>query len=111
MLLSCVVHLFAKVPMPEDVAAFAAAKRAELVERVAEVDEELGELFLEEAPIDAAALRCPDPNPEASLAKQPARHAASCTMYMCACVPWCYSCHALLCCSKHSSWQRASCRA
>lgn len=43
--------------MPEDVAAFAAAKRAELVERVAEVDEELGELFLEEAPIDAAALR------------------------------------------------------
>ena len=52
------VQPFAKVPMPEDVAAFAAAKRAELVERVAEVDEELGELFLEEAPIDAAALRC-----------------------------------------------------
>ena len=51
------MHSFAKVPIPEDVAAFAAAKRAELVERVAEVDEELGELFLEEAPIDAAALR------------------------------------------------------
>ena len=47
--------------MPEHVAAFAAAKRAELVERVAEVDEELGELFLEEAPIDAAALRCRAP--------------------------------------------------
>jgi len=45
------------VPIPADVAAAAAAKRAELVERVAEVDEELGELFLEEAPIDAATLR------------------------------------------------------
>jgi len=46
-----------QVPIPADVAAAAAAKRAELVERVAEVDEELGELFLEEAPIDAATLR------------------------------------------------------
>ncbi|KAK9819578.1 hypothetical protein WJX81_004976 [Elliptochloris bilobata] len=46
-----------EVPMPEGVAATAAAKRAELVERVADMDEELGELFLEEAPIDAATLR------------------------------------------------------
>lgn len=77
MLSSGVVQPFAKVPMPEDVAAFAAAKRAELVERVAEVDEELGELFLEEAPIDAAALRCPNPDPGVSLTRQPARRAAS----------------------------------
>ena len=45
------------MPIPADVAAAAAVKRAELVERVAEVDEELGELFLEETPIDAATLR------------------------------------------------------
>jgi len=47
----------AQVPVPEDAAAAAAAKRAELVERVAEVDEELGELFLAEADVDAATLR------------------------------------------------------
>jgi len=47
----------AQVPVPEDAAAAAAAKRAELVERVAEVDEELGELFLAEADVDATTLR------------------------------------------------------
>ena len=33
------------------------AKRAELVERVAEVDEEVGELFLMEEPVDTETLR------------------------------------------------------
>ena len=32
-------------------------KRAELVERVAEVDEEVGELFLMEEPVDTETLR------------------------------------------------------
>ena len=37
--------------------ALAAEKRAELVEKVADVDEQLGELFLMEEPVDEPTLR------------------------------------------------------
>ena len=47
----------AEVPLPEEFRAEVEAKRAELVERVAEVDEQLGELFLMEEPIDGDTLR------------------------------------------------------
>ena len=43
--------------MPPDLAAEAARRRAELVEAVANVDEQLGELFLMEEPIDEHTLR------------------------------------------------------
>jgi elongation factor G len=46
-----------EVPVPDDAAAEAAAKRAELVERLAEVDDEVGELFLMEADVPPVALR------------------------------------------------------
>ena len=46
-----------EAPVPESMRAEADRRRAELVERVAEVDEALGELFLMEEPIDAATLR------------------------------------------------------
>lgn len=44
-------------PVPPDMADACEAARAELVERVAEVDEQLAELFLEGEPIQAADLR------------------------------------------------------
>ena len=47
----------AEVPLPEDLKASVEAKRAELVEAVAEVDEELGEQFVLEKPIDGPMLR------------------------------------------------------
>ena len=43
--------------MSPDLAAEAAQRRAELVETVANVDEQLGELFLMEEPIDEHTLR------------------------------------------------------
>lgn len=43
--------------MPVEFRAEMEAKRTELVERVAEVDEGVGELFLMEEPVDAASLR------------------------------------------------------
>lgn len=43
--------------MPAGLAAEAEARRAELVEHVADVDAEVGELFLLEEPVDAATLR------------------------------------------------------
>ena len=46
-----------QVPIPEDMKASVSARRAELVERVAEVDETVGELFLMEEPVDADTLR------------------------------------------------------
>lgn len=46
-----------EVPVPDKLKAEVEAKRTELVERVAEVDEELGELFLMEEPIEPEALR------------------------------------------------------
>lgn len=52
MLLYCV-----QVPIPDDMKATVSARRAELVERVAEVDETVGELFLLEEPVDAETLR------------------------------------------------------
>lgn len=45
------------MPMSPDTAAEAARRRAELVEMVANVDEQLGELFLMEEPIDEHTLR------------------------------------------------------
>ena len=47
----------AEVPLPEDLKPSVEAKRAELVEAVAEVDEELGEQFVLEEPIDGPMLR------------------------------------------------------
>ena len=47
----------AEVPLPEDLKASVEAKRAELVEAVSEVDEELGEQFVLEQPIDGPMLR------------------------------------------------------
>lgn len=46
-----------QVPIPADMQKMVQAKRAELVERVAEVDEEVGELFLMEEPVDSETLR------------------------------------------------------
>ena len=46
-----------EIPLPDEYQAEVEAKRAELVERVGEVDEEVGELFLMEQPVDAATLR------------------------------------------------------
>ncbi len=46
-----------QVPMSPETLALATEKRAELVEKVADVDEELGELFLMEEPIDEPTLR------------------------------------------------------
>jgi elongation factor G len=43
--------------MGAELAAEAGARRAELVEAIADVDEQLGELFLMEEPIDEATLR------------------------------------------------------
>jgi elongation factor G len=43
--------------MPAELASQAAEKRSELVEKVADVDEQLGELFLMEEPIDEGTLR------------------------------------------------------
>lgn len=43
--------------MAPELAAEAAQRRAELVEAIADVDEQLGELFLMEEPIDEATLR------------------------------------------------------
>lgn len=45
-----------QVPIPDDMKATVSARRAELVERVAEVDETVGELFLMEEPIDNETL-------------------------------------------------------
>lgn len=47
----------AEVPVPPELAEAVEAKRAELVERVADADDELGELFLAEEPVDEAALK------------------------------------------------------
>ena len=46
-----------QVPIPDDMKETVSARRAELVERVAEVDEAVGELFLLEQPVDADSLR------------------------------------------------------
>ena len=46
-----------QVPMSPELLALATEKRAELVEKVADVDEELGELFLMEEPVDEPTLR------------------------------------------------------
>ena len=46
-----------QVPIPDDMKATVSARRAELVERVAEADEAVGELFLMEEPVDADTLR------------------------------------------------------
>ncbi len=46
-----------EVPVPAGMAADVEAARAELVERIAEVDEEVGELFLSDAVPDEAQLR------------------------------------------------------
>ena len=46
-----------QVPMSPETLALATEKRAELVEKVADVDEELGELFLMEEPIDEPTLQ------------------------------------------------------
>ncbi len=43
-------------PVPADMAAAVEAARAELIERLADVDEAMGEAFLAEADVDAAAL-------------------------------------------------------
>ena len=51
----------AQIPLSGKLAEDAQQRRAELIEKVAEVDEQLGELFLMEEPIDtptlAAAIR------------------------------------------------------
>lgn len=46
-----------EVPVPDDMKATVTARRAELVERVAEVDEVVGELFLMEEPVDSETLK------------------------------------------------------
>ena len=46
-----------QVPLAGALADEAQRRRAELVERVAEVDEEVGELFLMEEPVDASTLQ------------------------------------------------------
>ena len=46
-----------QVPLTGPLAEEAQRRRAELVERVAEVDEEVGELFLMEEPVDAPTLQ------------------------------------------------------
>ena len=46
-----------QVPIPEDMKATVASRRAELVERIAEVDETVGELFLMEEPVVNETLR------------------------------------------------------
>ena len=46
-----------QVPLTADQQSLAESKRAELVERVAEADDELSELFLMEQPIDAMTLQ------------------------------------------------------
>ena len=56
-LLPLLTPLPAEVPLPEDLKPSVEAKRAELVEAVAEVDEELGEQFVLEEPIDGPMLR------------------------------------------------------
>ena len=43
-------------PVPDDMAADVAAKRAELLECVANVDDAVMELFIEEQPVDGATL-------------------------------------------------------
>ena len=47
----------AQVSIPPEMAAEAAAKRKELIEKIADVDEQLGELFLMEELIDEDTLR------------------------------------------------------
>lgn len=42
--------------IPEDLVAFAEEKRAELIEQLAEVDEEISDLFLDEQPISSAQI-------------------------------------------------------
>lgn len=46
-----------QIPLEGDLLETAEAKRLELIERVAEVDEEVGELFLMEEPIQPQVLR------------------------------------------------------
>ena len=46
-----------EVAVPEDMVGMAKEKRLELVERIAEVDDEVGELFVMEEAVDAATLR------------------------------------------------------
>ncbi len=46
-----------QVPVPDDMKATVTARRAELVERIAEVDETVGELFLMEQPVDSETLK------------------------------------------------------
>ncbi len=46
-----------QVPVPDDMKATVTARRAELVERIAEVDETVGELFLMEEPVDCETLK------------------------------------------------------
>ena len=46
-----------QVPMSSETLALASEKRTELIEKVADVDEQLGELFLMEEPIDELTLR------------------------------------------------------
>ena len=43
--------------MPAELAGEVEARRSELVERVAEVDEAVGELFVMEQPVDGPTLR------------------------------------------------------
>lgn len=46
-----------QVAVPDDMRETVAARRAELVERIAEVDETVGELFLLEEPVDNETLK------------------------------------------------------
>ena len=46
-----------QVAVPDDMRETVASRRAELVERIAEVDETVGELFLLEEPVDNETLK------------------------------------------------------
>lgn len=46
-----------QVAVPDDMKDTVASRRAELVERIAEVDEAVGELFLLEEPVDSETLK------------------------------------------------------
>lgn len=54
----CIICIIVfQVPIPDDMKTTVSARRAELVERIAEVDETVGELFLMEEPVDDETLR------------------------------------------------------
>ncbi len=55
--LVAIKHCTMQVPVPDDMKATVTARRAELVERIAEVDETVGELFLMEEPVDSETLK------------------------------------------------------